>query len=73
MPLIQPLARWPQMLRDGRAPIFDDVDYVRLRAYIAAEHDQLAAALGPDLDRLLQAIDVAQTSALAWKSAEPAI
>ncbi|PZC41609.1 MAG: Membrane-associated phospholipid phosphatase [Chloroflexi bacterium] len=73
VPLIQPLARWPQMLRDGRAPIFDDVDYVRLRAYIAAEHDQLAAALGPDLDRLLQAIDVAQTSALAWKSAEPAI
>ena len=29
VPPIQPIGRWPQMLRSGRAPLFDDVDYAR--------------------------------------------
>ena len=73
VPLIQPIGRWPQMLRSGRAPLFDDLDYGRLRSYVAAERKGLAATLGADVLRLDAAIDAAEAWSREWKDAEPAI
>jgi undecaprenyl-diphosphatase len=72
IPLIQPLSTWPRMLRMGRVPMFDDVDFEQLHDYVAGEAEDLRAALGADgFARLQGAIAEAEAYAMAWKSQEP--
>ena len=70
-------APWKQMrasLRDGNFPIFDDVDYVRLHAYVEKHAEELTGTLGHvGLVELEQAIDSSQVSSRRWKDAEPRI
>ncbi|MEE9277975.1 MAG: phosphatase PAP2 family protein [Dehalococcoidia bacterium] len=72
VPLIQPLHTLPRMLRSGRLPLFDDVDFERLRRYVEAEAAGLRAALGADgFARLEQAVADAEHASAVWKSQEP--
>ena len=72
VPVIQPLHTLPQMLRAGRLPAFDDVDYDRLRRYVDAEAAGLQVTLGPaDFARLQRALADAERYSAAWKSQEP--
>ena len=74
IPLIQPLNMLPRMLRMGRMPTFDDVDYERLEDYIALHEADLREALGaPGLAALHAAVDEARECARVWKSGEPNI
>ena len=58
----------PKSLRH-RCALFDDVDIPRLRTYVAAHRDELAAALGsPRLDELTADIDSLAESQRQWKS-----
>ena len=72
--LIQPLRSWPYMLRSGRLPAFDDVDFATLHAYVDKHSHDLRAVLGAaDFARLEHAVDEAERHSNAWKSRERAI
>ena len=74
IPLIQPLNMLPRMLRMGRVPTFDDVDYERLENYIALHTADLEKALGASgLAALHTAVGEAKECARIWKSGEPNI
>lgn len=68
---------WKQLLaylRDGHFPVFDDVDFVRLRNYVHSHASELKQSLGSSgLEELEQAIDAAERSTQAWKEREPRI
>ena len=70
-------APWKQMrasLRDGNFPIFDDVDFVRLRAYVEEHAEELTGTLGHvGLVELEQGINSSEVSTRGWKDAEPRI
>jgi undecaprenyl-diphosphatase len=70
-------APWNQLrafVRDGHFPIFDDVDFVRLRRYVASCGSDLAGTLGTSgLEELNQAIETAELSSRIWKENEPRI
>lgn len=53
IPLIQPLGQLPRMLRSGRMPTFDDVDFNQLNSYVKTNEAALRESLGPaDFDTL---------------------
>ncbi|MFQ5875431.1 MAG: hypothetical protein ACE5JL_16760, partial [Dehalococcoidia bacterium] len=55
-------------------PVFDDVDFVRLRKYVSHHGSELVRRLGASgLEELNRAIDAAECSILAWKEREPRI
>ena len=61
-------------VRDGNFPVFDDVDFVRLRRYVEEHHEGLVASLGlGGAYELEVAINTAEHSTLTWKAAEPRI
>ena len=43
--------QWRSALRSGNIPIFDDIDFGRLRAYVSANEAALEKSLGPDGSR----------------------
>ena len=72
IPLVQPLTMLPRMLRMGRVPTFDDVDYDQLRRYVEQHRTEIDQALGAEgLERLDAAIATAEAYAATWKGAEP--
>ena len=72
IPLIQPLGQLPRLLRMGRFPTFDDVDFDRLNAYLRQEEHSLREVLGPaDFARLQRAVAGGERWSAAWKSREP--
>ena len=74
VPLIQPLNMLPGMLRTGRVPTFDDVDYRRLNAYVNENEAALQESLGDaGIRDLRDAVEEAEDCARAWRSAEPNI
>jgi undecaprenyl-diphosphatase len=75
--LVSPSYPWQELgaaLRDGNFPVFDDVDFCRLRGYVEAHAFELLESLGrTDLTELKQAIDHAERFSLIWKENEPRI
>ena len=66
--------QWRSALKAGNFPIFDDIDFPRLRQYVSTNEGALEASLGPDgLADLKRATDHAEQSIGAWKEAEPRI
>ena len=66
-----PFRQLRSALRDGLYPVFDDVDFVRLRGYVSSHASELAGSLGSaGFGELNQAIDSAETSSLTWKQSE---
>ena len=66
-----PFSQLRSALRDGLYPVFDDVDFVRLRKYVTAHASELGTSLGPaGLTALNQAVDSAETFSHAWKRTE---
>ena len=61
-------------LKSGNLPIFDDIDFPRLRNYAIENETELVASVGADgLAALKHATDHAEQSINAWKDAEPRI
>ena len=53
-----PFGRLRAALRDGLYPVFDDVDFARLRQYVGSHREEMAISLGiGGLDELDEAID----------------
>jgi len=66
--------QWRSALRSGNFPIFDDIDFPRMRGYVSANGDSLKVSLGPDgLAQLHDAIDRCEQSIRSWKESEPRI
>ena len=69
-----PFGQLRAALRDGLYPVFDDVDFMRLRAYLRSQPEQLVASLSKrGLEELKQAIDDAEAYSISWKESEPRI
>lgn len=69
-----PFGQLRAALRDGLYPVFDDVDFARLRQYVASSREEMAASLGSEgLDELDEAIDDAEAYSISWKESEPRI
>ena len=61
-------------LKSGNLPIFDDIDFPRLREYARNNEAALEASLGADgLADLSHATDRAEETIKAWKDSEPRI
>ena len=61
-------------LKSGNLPIFDDIDFPRLRNYISTNEAALMASIGSDgAEALKQATDHAEDAINTWKAAEPRI
>ena len=66
--------QWRSSLRRGAIPIFDDIDFERLRAYISSNEAALAASLGPDgLAEFKNDVRLGEESIHAWQDSEPRI
>ena len=66
--------QWRSAFKSGNIPVFDDIDFPRLRNYIAINEQALETNLGPDgLTELRHATDHAEQSIRSWKDAEPRI
>ena len=69
-----PFGQLRAALRDGLYPVFDDVDFARLRQYVGSNREEMAASLGTDgFDELDAAIDDAEAYSISWKESEPRI
>ncbi len=66
--------QWRSTLRRGTFPVFDDIDFERLRHYIAANEKALEASLTPaGMTDLRDVVDRAEEAVRTWKDAEPHI
>ncbi len=69
-----PHGQWGSTLRRGAFPIFDDIDFERLKAYVVANTQSLGETLGPRrYGELLEGIAGAELAILRWKGAEPRV
>ena len=75
--LVSPLASlktWRRAIRRGMAPIYDDVYFDVTREYVAANADQMTAAMGDAWMNDLQAsLDRAEATTQTWHASEPRI
>ena len=61
-------------LKSGNLPIFDDIDFPRLRNYVVANEAALITTIGNDgVAALKHATDHAEEAINTWKAAEPRI
>ena len=61
-------------LKSGNLPIFDDIDFPRLRSYINTNEAALMASIGSDgVEALKHAADNAEEAITAWKATEPRV
>ena len=61
-------------LKSGNLPIFDDIDFPRLRSYISTNEAALMTSIGSDVvEALRRAADHAEEAINTWKAAEPRI
>ena len=64
--------QWRSAIRSGNIPVFDDIDFLRLREYIAANEASLEASLGTDgLMELRRNLGHMEYTVSMWKDAEP--
>ena len=64
--------QWRSSLRRGALPIFDDIDFERLRHYVSDNEDALAASLGRDgLAGFREAVESGEKALRAWQDSEP--
>ena len=69
-----PFGQLRAALREGLYPVFDDVDFMRLRAYVQSQREPLVASLTMGgLEELKEAIDDAEAYSISWKESEPRI
>jgi hypothetical protein len=72
--LSYPWEELPGFLRDGHFPVFDDVDFAKLRAYVDRNGQDLRQSLGTaGLKQLVQSIDAAELHTQRWYASEPRI
>ena len=61
-------------LKSGNLPIFDDIDFPRLRSFIKSNEAALLTTIGADgVAALTNATDHAEESIKTWKAAEPRV
>lgn len=66
--------QWRSALRSGNIPIFDDIDFDRLRGYIAANEAALEQSLGPErLTEFKEDVGRGEQALRTWKETEPRI
>ena len=71
---IPPKGQWRSTLSQGLYPIFDDIDFDRLRRFVQKHEHALRNRLGADgLVEFRQAIDDGEGAIMAWKRSEPRI
>ena len=71
---IMPAGAAVRAVRRVQYPSFDDIDMPRLEQYLATNHDELTAVLGPeDTARLLDAAAAYGAAQRAWHGAEPRV
>jgi membrane-associated phospholipid phosphatase len=69
-----PWQELPGYLRDGSFPVFDDVDFPKLRRYVNVNEHALTVTLGrAGVADLEHAIEVAERYTQSWKDSEPRI
>lgn len=72
--LLPGLGQWRSALRMGRVPVFDDIDFDRLRGYISEHREALTDALGPDgLREFEHEVVHGEQAIQEWKESEPRI
>ena len=65
---------WRSALRSGNFPVFDDIDFPRLRGYMSANVAALEESLGPaGVLELTQAADRCEAEIRFWKEGEPRV
>jgi hypothetical protein len=66
--------QWRSSLRSGNVPVFDDIDFPRLKGYVAANSTALEASLGvAGLAELNESIASSEQAIRSWKDAEPRV
>ena len=66
--------QWRSAMRRGNIPIFDDIDFERLRRYITEKEVTLEASLGQArLAEFEDDVELAEQSIRAWQKSEPRI
>ena len=66
--------QWRSALKRGTFPVFDDIDFERLRHYVTANGSALAVSLGPaGMAELSDAVDLGEEAIRSWKDAEPRV
>ena len=61
-------------LKSGNIPIFDDIDFPRLRNYINTNEAALVTTIGTDgVEALKHSTDHAEEAINTWRAAEPRI
>ena len=66
--------QWRSSLKSGYFPIFDDIDFPRLKQYVSTNGPALEASLGPEgVSELRAATLMAEAAATSWKDGEPRI
>jgi undecaprenyl-diphosphatase len=66
--------QWRSALRRGKVPIFDDIDFERLRDYIAVNETDLEESLGSErLAQFKHDVEHGEESIRAWQDSEPRI
>ena len=64
--------QWRSSLSRGSLPIFDDIDFGRLRSYVDSRESELRISLGQKgLAELRAAMDGGEEAILAWQASEP--
>ena len=66
--------QWMSAFKSGNIPVFDDIDFPRLRNYISTNEQALKISLGPNgLTELRHATNHAEQAISSWKDSEPRI
>ena len=66
--------QWMSSFKRGSLPIFDDIDFGRLRHYVEEQGPALTASLGVQgLADLREAVDGGEAALLAWQRSEPRV
>ena len=66
--------QWMSAFKSGNIPVFDDIDFPRLRNYISTNEQGLKTSLGPGgLTEFRHVTDQAERAISSWKDAEPRI
>lgn len=64
--------QWRAALRNGSFPVFDDIDFDRLRAWMGENEAAVRRTLGDEgIDAFRRAVDEGEAAMAAWKGAEP--
>jgi len=66
--------QWRSAIRSGNIPVFDDIDFLRLRDYIVTNEASLEASLGADgLTEFKRNLGHMEYTVCLWKDAEPRV